>query len=257
MSTDAWNPQLYHQFRDQRGQPFRDLVAMVQLPPGARIVDLGCGTGELTRDLHQRLAACEVIGVDSSEAMLEQARSLAGDGLHFQRQAIESFDSQEPFDLIFSNAALHWAPDHERLLARLTRLLAPHGQLAVQVPAMHDQPSHQAAHDVARRPKFSRLLNGFIYHSPVLRPKRYAELLYELGYKHQQVRLVMYSHLLPSADAVVDWLKGTTLTVYQSRLSPDDFTEFVEAYRQLLHERLPQQSPYLFVFQRILFWAQR
>src|SRR5215207_10194675 len=150
-STD-WNPEQYGRFRDERARPFFDLLDLLQPRPGMRIVDLGCGTGELTRELHRRLAAREAIGVDNSPAMLAKSAAFAGDGLRFDQGDIGAFTSDGGYDLIFSNAALHWIPDHESLLPRLVKALTATGQLAVQVPANDDHASHVTAVEVARGP---------------------------------------------------------------------------------------------------------
>ncbi len=76
-----WNPEQYGRFRDERARPFFDLLDLVQPRPGMRVVDLGCGTGELTRELHRRLSARETIGIDNSPAMLAKSAAFAGDGL--------------------------------------------------------------------------------------------------------------------------------------------------------------------------------
>ena len=71
--TDRWDPAQYHRFRNERRQPWEDLVALVEVRPDMRVVDLGCGSGELTRELAERLGAASVLGIDSSAAMLDQA----------------------------------------------------------------------------------------------------------------------------------------------------------------------------------------
>src|SRR5262245_47830693 len=76
-----WNPCQYERFRNERSQPFFDLLDLVQPRPEMRVVDLGCGTGELTRELHRRLAARETVGIDNSPAMLARTAAFAGDGL--------------------------------------------------------------------------------------------------------------------------------------------------------------------------------
>src|SRR5205085_2066324 len=106
-----------------------------------RVVDLGCGPGRLTRALHERLGAVSTLGIDSSPEMLAAAASSAGAGVEFRLGDIARFDEGE-FDLIFSNAALHWVDNHATLFARLATRLASGGQLAVQVPANFDHPSH-------------------------------------------------------------------------------------------------------------------
>jgi len=151
-SRDTWNPDQYNRFQTERTQPFRDLVAMIA--PGERmsVIDLGCGTGELTRELHQRLGAATTLGIDYSANMLAKAHQFAGGGLSFREGDLSTFESHDSYDLIFSNAAIQWAPDHPALLARLARSLREGGQIAIQVPANDDHITHEAARIVARRP---------------------------------------------------------------------------------------------------------
>lgn len=259
MSQDSWNPNQYERFSDERNQPFFDVLALVRPRPGMRLVDLGCGTGELTRALHRRLEARETLGIDSSKAMLARSSPYAGEGLRFERREIMAFldDPGGTWDLVFSNAALHWVPVHEHVLKRLALALAPAGQLAIQVPANHDHPSHLAAAQIAQEAPFRAALAGYVRHTPVLLPEEYAVVLDRLGYREQHVRLEVYGHRLESRDEVVEWTKGTLLTDYESRLPPDLFTEFVARYRERLLPRLADTRPHFFPFKRILLWAKR
>ena len=145
----SWQPAQYERFKEERAQPFRDLVALIRPEPGLRVLDLGCGTGALTRELHESLGARETLGIDSSAEMLEGSKALETPTLHFQRSDIETFGADQPFDLVFSNAALHWLPDHPDLFLRLRTLLAPGGQLAVQMPSNETHLSHGTAVEVA------------------------------------------------------------------------------------------------------------
>ena len=139
-TSDAWNPDQYHRFRAQRSQPFYDLIGLLERDcvalGGPRVVDLGCGTGELTAEAHRILGARATIGIDSSPAMLDGAAAQAGDRLTFVDGDLAAFPAPDggSFDIVLSNAALQWVPDHERVLARWTSALAESGQLAVQVP---------------------------------------------------------------------------------------------------------------------------
>src|SRR5262245_3543449 len=142
MQKDTWKPEQYTRFQNERSQPFFDLMALVEPKPSMRVIDLGCGTGELTRLLHDRLQASSTLGIDSSGAMLAKSGAFADNGLRFEQGDIGDFTADHAFDLIFSNAALHWLPKHESLLQQLTAALAPGGQLAVQVPANDDHPTH-------------------------------------------------------------------------------------------------------------------
>src|SRR6266508_3986284 len=118
--TDTWNPAQYNKFQREREQPFHDLFSMIRPSPGTRVVDLGCGTGKLTRQLHARLAARETFGIDRSPRMLAaQQNEPPTAGLSFTVGTVESFlDGDGMYDLVFSNAVFHWIEDHEGLLGR-------------------------------------------------------------------------------------------------------------------------------------------
>ena len=254
-SKDKWNPAQYERFRDERSQPFFDLLALVEARPAMRVVDLGCGTGELTRLLHQRLKAGETLGLDSSAAMLAKSQAFAGDGLRFEQRDIGEFAAEGEFDLVFSNAALHWLPCHEALLARLTAALKPGGQLAVQVPANDDHPTHTVAAELARQSPFREAMQGYERHWPVLKPEAYSALLHRLGFARQQVRLQVYGHVLDARQDVIEWVKGTLLTDYEKRMPTELFAEFMRQYRERLFARLEDARPYFYPFKRVLFWA--
>jgi trans-aconitate 2-methyltransferase len=244
-----WSPEQYERFKAERKQPFIDLAALVEKRASMRVVDLGCGTGELTRELHESLDAEETLGIDNSETMLLKAGSFGGAMLRFERGDIEAFVVDKPFDLIFSNAALHWVPNHESLFTRLASFLSVHGQLAVQMPDNDEHLSHITAARVAAR------FGIEARPAHVLPAARYAELLHHLGFKRQHVRLQVYGHLLPSADDVVEWVRGALLTHYESLLPPEQFTQFLAEYRTELRQVLGDTSPYFYTYKRVLMWA--
>lgn len=255
--TADWSPAQYERFKDERSRPFFDLLALVEPRTAMRVVDLGCGTGELTRAMHDRLVVRETLGVDNSPAMLAKAAALEGDGLRFHRADIADFADADGFDLVFSNAALQWLPDHERLFARVAALVRAGGQIAVQMPMNFDHPSHVTADEIARDPEFRNALGGHERKSPMLAPETYATLLHRLGFRAQHVRLQVYAHELASRDEVVEWVRGTLLTDYQRRLSPETFARFLVRYRELLLPRLADERPYFYPFKRVLMWGRR
>jgi trans-aconitate 2-methyltransferase len=243
----SWDVDQYERFKNERAQPFRDLAALVEPRPHMRIIDLGCGTGELTRELHEQFAASETLGIDSSESMLQKATPSGT--LHFQRGDIESFTTDRPFDLVFSNAALHWIPDHEHLFTRLMSLLAPNGQLAIQMPANHAHPSHRIAAEVATSFGIEpRTIN-------ILAPEWYAALLHRLGFARQHVRIQVYGHVLASTADVVEWTKGSTLTPYREALPPHRYADFLTEYTARIVAILGDERPYFYTFKRVLLWG--
>jgi trans-aconitate 2-methyltransferase len=250
---DVWDPNQYERFRRERAQPFYDLAALVESRPSMRVVDLGCGTGDTTLELHRKLVASETVGLDNSAAML--AKAPRADGLRFELGEIEQFAPAQKFDLVFSNAALHWVADHPALLRRLRSAIAPGGQLAVQMPANDAHASHAAAHELARSPEFRPLLGGFERRPPLLDASDYAALLHKLGFARQLVRVQVYGHLLESGASVIEWVKGTLLTDYQKRLAPEAWDRFLARYRETLLPRLADERPFLYTYPRIFLWG--
>jgi trans-aconitate 2-methyltransferase len=257
VTSDAWRPGQYEKFREERRLPFLDLMGMVRVKPDLRVVDLGCGTGEPTRDLHRHLRAAETLGIDTSEAMLERCRNFAEPGLRFERGDVAAWESEARWDLVFSNATLHWVDGHEALLTRLTGVLRPGGQIAVQVPVSFDDPSHRCAEELAGREPYRSALQGWRPRWPMLAPEGYATLLDRLGFVEQNVRVQIYPHRLASRDDVVEWLRGTLLTDYEKRLPKDLFPGFLEDFRARVRADRPDTRPHFFPYKRLLFWAQR
>jgi trans-aconitate 2-methyltransferase len=257
-----WNPQQYGKFAAERAQPFHDLLALIRDRPVARAVDLGCGPGELTRLAADELGCTSMVGIDNSPAMLARTDEHAGGAVRFEAGDIGAWTSGSDLDLVLAAASLQWVPDHASVLGRWTTALGPGGQLAVQVPANANQPTHLVACDVANREPF---LSAFGEDGPpidpvasyVLEPEQYATLLHDLGFTEQHVRLQVYPHLLGNSHDVVEWVRGTTLTRFQKRLDATLFAEFLVAYERALIDVIGEHEPYFFPFRRILMWGRR
>lgn len=261
MPNDPWDPAAYAGFRAERAEPFLELLRLLEPGAPGRAVDLGCGSGELTALAHERLGCASLLGLDASPAMIERARTLERPGLSFARADLATWTSAGDHDLVLSNAALHWVPDHAAVLRRWTLALAPGGQLAVQVPANADHPAHQLAAEVALEEPFCSALGGAPPPDPVaenvLAPQAYAELLHELGYARQHVRLQVFAHTLPATEAVGDWLAGSTLNRFKQLLPAALFAAYRERLRHRSIEVLGDRRPWLFTFKRVLLWARR
>ncbi|MCU1496823.1 MAG: Trans-aconitate 2-methyltransferase [Acidimicrobiales bacterium] len=263
-TLDQWTPARYDLFRSERERPAHDLYALVTPTPGGTAVDLGCGTGALTVELAERTGAARVAGIDSSAAMLAEAAQRARPGITFEAGDLATWgDPGSPVDVVAANASLHWVPDHAGVLARWTAALVDGGQLAVQVPANADHASHLVAVEVAAEPRFAEAFATVGGPPPdpvaenVLPPEAYAELLWDLGYAEQSVRLQVYGPVLESTAGVVEWMAGTGLTRFERVLEAETYDAFVDRYRQRLLEVVGDRRPYYFSFKRILLWGRR
>ncbi|MBJ7416013.1 MAG: methyltransferase domain-containing protein [Niveispirillum sp.] len=252
----AWNPDLYERYRALRERPGQDLLsALPDIMPGI-ITDLGCGTGYLTRQLADRFAAATVTGLDSDAAMLAKAAGAAS--RVFWRQCdIGEWQPDAPSDLIFSNAALHWLPDHAGLFARLAGFLASGGVLAVQMPDNFAAPSHRLLAGLAAREPWRDTLAGALDHGTVLRPDEYWRVLrphcHSIDIWHSE-----YLQVLEGDDPVLEWVSATALLPVTSRLSPDQAAAFRAAYGAALRDAYPVEADgsTLFPFRRIFILAR-
>lgn len=257
MIKDAWNPQQYQKFEKERNLPFYDLLKLIIPKKEMNIIDLGCGTGKLTKILHETLQVKRTLGIDSSPQMLDESKGFKQANLDFMLMNIEDFKAQGKFDLVFSNAALQWIPDHFELFTKLAHYLTEDGQFAIQMPANYDYPTHVAASELARQSPFKEELNGESLDHHLLTIEEYSKLIFQLGFKHQIVRMQVYPHILDSTESVIEWVKGSLLTYYQSRLSPEKYDLFFKLYCDKITAFFGDTRPFYLPFKRILIWAQR
>jgi len=256
-----WNLDLYHKFQAERSAPFFDLLALVEVRTNLKVIDLGCGSGELTRQLADKLPNAQVTGLDSSPQMLEKAASYTSSNPSTSLRTSLIFQPGDQstltgkWDLIFSNAALQWSENHAELIPYLFDKLTPGGQIAVQIPSNHNHISHQIYRETADEDMFKFILQGFQRYSPVLSIENYSRILFDCGAEKINVFEKIYPHVLENADAVVEWISGTALVPYFERLGRHK-DEFVESIRQKMRAAMPD-SPVFYPFRRILFSARK
>jgi trans-aconitate 2-methyltransferase len=250
----AWDPAQYGRFAHERALPFHDLMSRVGAPWAASVVDLGCGPGSLTVELASRWPAAQVVGVDSSEAMLAEAKQLEVPGrVEFILADLRTFEPADPVDVIVTNAALHWVPGHLELLGRFATYLAPGGVLALQVPDNFGEPSHVLLRGLAGSQRWRPLLEGRIppwqsSHDP-------AEYLVALQHAGLAATAweTTYVQVLGGKDAVLEWMKGSALRPVLGALATGDAEAFLSEYRAALHDAYPARAggtllPYRRVF---------
>ena len=253
-----WNPALYRRFESERTRPAIELLARVPLTDARIAVDLGCGPGNSTELLAARYPQAEIIGIDSSEAMLSSARERLP-GLSFERADVADWRPARPPDLIFANAVLQWVPGHERLFPRLFSLLAPGGVLAVQMPDNLDQPSHRAMREVAALPPWSAHLgDAAALRERPLSPGAYYDLLAREA-DSVDVWHTTYRHPMASPDAIVDWLRSTGLRTFVYALPDALRAGYLAAYRERIAAAYPERADgqRLLDFPRLFIVARR
>lgn len=247
----GWDPKQYLAFAGHRLRPAVDLLGRVDLVAPRRVVDLGCGPGNVTRLLQQRWPMAEITGIDSSAEMLARAVEEAP-AITWQHADIADVRLDPKADLIFSNAALHWLDDHASLLPRLVQGLAPGGVLAVQMPHNHGSPSHTGMVAAATTGTWAGRLTPLLRPSPVAAPAVYYDILRpylaELDIWESE-----YLQVLEGPDAVTEWIKGSALKPLLDALDGAEREAFLADYRQRMRQAYPMRADgrTLFPFRRL------
>jgi trans-aconitate 2-methyltransferase len=254
----VWNPDQYLRFAEPRLRPALDLIARIPVETPRHIADLGCGTGNITLLLAQRWPAAEVTGVDASANMLAKAVAQPA-AIRWEQANLADWRPRAPVDLIFSNAALHWLPEHAALFLELLQALTPGGVLAVQMPRNFSAPSHAAMHDAARdgpwREKLAQLL---IAPPPVAESRFYYELL-EPHASSLDIWETEYLHVLEGRDAVKEWTKGSWLQRFLEALDESERSAFEADYARRVAAAYPPSAngKTLFPFRRLFIVLTR
>ncbi|MCZ6861615.1 MAG: methyltransferase domain-containing protein [Alphaproteobacteria bacterium] len=249
----VWDPGLYEKYAGPRMRPGLDLIARIVPPELRRIYDLGCGPGRLTACLAERWTQAHITGVDSSSEMLAKARE-DYPALSWVKGEIADWSPDEPPDLIFSNAALHWLGDHARLFPRLLGALAPGGVLAVQMPRNFDAPSHTLIADVIRERDLSRALP--IRGAPVAHPETYYDILAPHA-ASLEIWESTYLQTLEGEDPVLEFVRATALRPVIEALAGEERDTFIGDYRERLRVAYPRRTDgvTLFPFRRLFIVA--
>jgi len=222
-----WSPTLYARFEDERTRPARDLVAQVPLTDARRIVDMGCGPGNSTELLVERWPGARTVGLDSSPAMLEEARRRLPQAT-FALADAATWMPEASTDLVFANAIYQWVPDHLEVLPKMLAAMREGACLAVQMPDNLAEPTHRLMREVATNGPWAEKLEDAA-RLPLPAPHVYYDALKPFA-SRIDIWHSIYNHVLDNAAAIVDWVKSTGLRPFLDPLAPDERTAFLADY---------------------------
>lgn len=260
-----WDPSKYVEFGNHRDRPFHDLVTRVRADEPRKVIDLGCGPGNLTATLVDRWPDARVVGLDSSEEMLLRAQSLREQSPHeqssrltFQLGNIAQWAPDADTDVVVTNAVLQWVPGHQEMMAGWLRALKPGAWFAMQVPGNFTSPSHTLMRELAESPRWSTRLGGVLRHDgAVASPADYLGIMLDAGCAADAWETT-YQQVLQGEDPVLEWVRGTGLRPILAALTPAEASEFEAEYSALLREAYPSTiHGTVFPFRRIFAVAQK
>ncbi|MFF5989489.1 trans-aconitate 2-methyltransferase [Prauserella flavalba] len=235
-----WDPAKYLDYGDLRARPFFELVARVEAEAPRRVVDLGCGPGNLTATLARRWPAAVVEAIDSSPEMVAAAREA---GVAAREGDVTEWTPAPDTDVVVTNAVLHWVPGHRELLRRWVAELPPGAWLAMQVPGNMNAPSHTLTRRLAASPEWAERLEGVVLREDdaVDTPRQYADLFADLGCAVDAWETT-YNQRLTGENAVLEWISGTALRPVRAALPDADWEAFRAQLATLLDEAYPPRA---------------
>lgn len=253
-----WNPDLYLRFANERTRPAQELLSRIPHPQPHFISDLGCGPGNSTELLVHAWPHAVTTGVDTSEAMLAQARERLPQQ-QFVQADIAHWRPAQPQDVIYANASLQWVQHHDRLMPHLVQQLAPGGVLAIQMPDNLEEPSHQLMRTTAEQGAWREKIGDTQrVRQRLLSTRDYYDVLTDAGCDVDLWRTTYY-HVMDDAQAIVDWLRATGLRPFLAPLDDAEQGAFLNAYREKLENAYPAQAngKRLLAFPRLFMVAQK
>lgn len=249
-----WDPKLYLKFGEERTQPAIDLAARINVKNPEKIIDIGCGPGNSTQILFQRWPKAKIEGIDNSASMIESAKKNYPD-MEWRIADATKMETNEKYDIIFSNATIQWIHNQKKLIADLFDMMEDGGALAIQLPLYHTMPVSKAIENVSLKERWKKQTIGandaFKFHSSdyyydILSVKIGSIIMWETS----------YIHIMPSHQSIVEMLKSTGIRPFLDRLDTEE--EKVEFEKDVLKEIIktyPAQSNgnILFPFKRLFF----
>ena len=252
-----WDPQQYLKFNEARLRPALDLLQRIDATHPDTVYDLGCGTGTATRLLKQRWPHAKVTGVDNSATMIRDAAK-SGESISWQLASLDEWQPGQPADIIYSNAALHWLPNHVGLFPSLVSSLRSGGTLAVQMPANFNAPSHLLVEESIDAGPWCDRLRPLLRSKPVHSPAFYYQLLASQC-ASVDIWETQYLQLLQGPDPVKEWIKGSWLKQFLDALEGDERVAFEADYAARVRQAYPPLASgvTLFPFRRLFMVARR
>lgn len=215
------------------------LISELELSGNEAILDLGCGDGVLTEQLSTLVPNGKVVGIDASVGMLETAKKHVKDNLHFICMDINELDFENHFDIIFSNAALHWIKNHPKLLQNSLKALKPNGiirwNFASDGTCLHFFDTIQTA---MKEAAFKEYFHDFEW--PWFMPSKdeYEKTMAEAGFSKAHIWSENVDRYFSNGDEMIQWIEQPSLVPFIRQI-PE---EKKEAFRNWVVERMIEKT---------------
>jgi len=215
--TFDWDGSKYASISDLQAEMGQLLINNIQLQPHYRILDIGCGIGNLTAELASQCNQGFVLGIDASLSMIDQAKihTTGISNIEFLVLDGESIQFQREFDVVFSNSTLHWIPKQKKILLDIRASLKSGGQIGLQFPLLNENhPLIYYTRQAIKSLGLEEYYHDWEFPWFVTNEKDYKELLQTSGYQNVSVRKIQNDYRFEMASQVYDFFDSVGLSMY-------------------------------------------
>lgn len=238
-----WNAGDYDKNSQAQKKWARELIGRLNFKGNERVLDLGCGDGKVTMEISQRLNHGTIVGIDNSEEMIRLAKVKYPDNkfpnLSFQVMDATQLTFESDYDLIFSNAVLHWVSDHKSVLEGLYKSLNVGGKILLRMGGKGDAQGMIAAMNIVKNAEqWARYFKGFKFPYTFLGIEEYQVLLDDAGFTPIRIELLPKDMVHDGEAGLESWIRTTWLP-YTGRIPEEFKTAFISEVISAYLEKVP------------------
>ncbi len=232
MQDYKWDATDYEKYSKSQQLWARELIHKLNLKGDESVLDIGCGDGKVTAEIASLLDSGEITGIDSSSEMIALAKSNFPNSIykniHFRLADASKLPFENKFDVVFSNAVLHWIQDHRPVLNGILNSLKKGGIALLQ---MGGQGNAEAVLDVLgeliRTDEWCEYFKGFDFPYAFYSPNEYKNWIRQIGFKERRVELIPKDMIHRGREGLEGWIRTTWLP-YTQRIKEDNRNRFIE-----------------------------
>jgi len=239
--TFDWDGSKYATISDLQAEVGKTLINSIRFQPHYKILDIGCGVGNLTIELASQCNQGFVLGIDGSSSMIDQAKTQATDTSNIEFRVLEAEHIQflRKFDVVFSNSALHWIPKSEKILLAIRKALKLGGRIGLQFPSLNDHhPLIYYTRQVIKSLELEEYYHDWEFPWFVTSAKDYKILLQSSGYQNVVVKEMQNTFKFGMASQVYNFFESVGLELYLNPLG----AEQKQRFKQKLLQKIEQSN---------------
>lgn len=232
-TTDKWDAKDYANNSTAQESWANELISKLNLQGNESLLDIGCGDGKITASIADKLVKGKVVGIDRSESMVEFAKSQFNlPNLSFYVREASEISLEEEFDIVFSNAVLHWVKDHKTVLFNIKKHLNGDGKILFQMGGHGNAREVQNVFDqAAKSVQWKKYFDSFVVPYRFCRIDDYENWLEQTGYEQKRVELILKDMVHENEDSFRGWLR-TTWFPYTNQIPESKQEAFIDCVVQ-------------------------